>query len=74
LKTNDPGSAIKDFDRAIFVDSKLAEAYFGRGNACLKSSDPQRALADAKEALRLKPGEKQYDDLVYEISSGTQRN
>ena len=72
LNNNDPGSAIKDFDRAISIDPKLADAYFGRGKAWLKNGDPQRALADAKEALKLKPGEKNYDDLVYEISSGTE--
>ena len=74
LNNNDPQAAIKDFDRAISIDSQLAEAYYGRGNAWLKKGDPQRALADAKEALKLKPDEKKYDDLVYEISSGTKRN
>jgi tetratricopeptide (TPR) repeat protein len=73
LNNNDPEPAIKDFDRAISFDSKLAEAYFGRGNAWLKKADPQRALTDAKEALKLKPDEKKFDDLVYEISSGTKR-
>ena len=74
LNNNDLTSAIKDFDRAISIDSQLAEAYYRRGNAWLKKGDPQRALADAKEALKLKPDEKKYDDLVYEISSGTKRN
>jgi tetratricopeptide (TPR) repeat protein len=73
LNSNDPGAAIKDFDRAVSLDSKLAEAYFGRGNAWLKRGDPQRALEDAKEALKLKPDERKYDDLVYEISSGAKR-
>lgn len=73
LYSNDPATAIKDFDRTIAIDSGIAEAYCGRANAWLKRSDPQRALADAKEALRLRPDEKRYDDLVYEISSGTKR-
>jgi Tfp pilus assembly protein PilF len=73
LNNNDTEPAIKDFDRAISIDSKLAEAYFGRGNAWLKKADPQRALTDAKEALKLKPDEKKYDDFVYEISSGSTR-
>jgi tetratricopeptide (TPR) repeat protein len=74
LNNNDPEAAIKDFDRVISIDPKLAEAYFRRANAWLKKGDRQRALADAKEALRLKPDEKNYDDLVYEISSGSKRN
>jgi tetratricopeptide (TPR) repeat protein len=73
LNNNDPDTAIKDFDRSISIDPKLAETYFGRGNAWLKKADPQRALADAKEALKLQPNEKRYDDLVYEISTGTKR-
>jgi tetratricopeptide (TPR) repeat protein len=73
LNNNETEFAIKDFDRTISIDSKLAEAYFGRGNAWLKKADPQRALTDAKEALKLKPDEQRYDDLVYEISSGTKR-
>jgi tetratricopeptide (TPR) repeat protein len=73
LYSNDAAAGIKDFDRAISIDPGLAEAYYGRGTAWLNRSDPQRALADAKEALRLKPEEKRYDDLVYEISSGSKR-
>jgi tetratricopeptide (TPR) repeat protein len=74
LNNNDLESAIKDFDRAISIDPKLAEAYYGRGNAWLKKGDPQRALADAKEALKLRPEVMKYDDFVYEISTGTKRN
>ncbi|RPI71969.1 MAG: tetratricopeptide repeat protein, partial [Geobacteraceae bacterium] len=65
--------AIKDFTKAISIDSKLAEAYYGRGTAWLNKRDPQRALEDAKEALKLKPDIAKYDDFVYEISSGTKR-
>jgi tetratricopeptide (TPR) repeat protein len=73
LNNNDLESAIKDFGKAISIDPKLAEAYYGRGNAWLKKGDPQRALADAKEALKLKPDVMKYDDFVYEISSGIKR-
>jgi tetratricopeptide (TPR) repeat protein len=73
LNNNDSESAIKDFNRVISIDPKLADAYYGRANAWLKKADPQRALADAKEALKLMPEMKRYDDLVYEISSGTQK-
>jgi tetratricopeptide (TPR) repeat protein len=73
LYNNDPESAIKDFSKAISIDPKLAEAYYGRGNGWLNKRDPQRALEDAKEALKLKPDVVKYDDFVYEISSGTKR-
>jgi tetratricopeptide (TPR) repeat protein len=73
LNNNDPDAAIKDFDRVISRDPKIAEAYYGRGNAYARKADPQRALADAKEALKLKPEEKRYDDLVYEINTGAKR-
>ena len=73
LNNNDLESAINDFGNAISIDPKLAEAYYGRGNAWVKKGDPQRALADAKEALKLKPDVMKYDDFVYEISSGIKR-
>jgi tetratricopeptide (TPR) repeat protein len=73
LNNNDLETAIKDFDRTLSIDPKLAEAYYGRGNAWLKKADPQRALADAKEALKLRPDVIQYDDFVYEITSGSKR-
>jgi tetratricopeptide (TPR) repeat protein len=70
FNNNDLESAIKDFSKAASIDPKLAEAYFGRGTVWLKKGDPQRALPDAKEALRLKPDVMKYDDFVYEITSG----
>jgi tetratricopeptide (TPR) repeat protein len=73
LNNGDVEPAIKDFTKAISIDSKLAEAFYGRGNAWLTKRDPQRALEDAKEALKLKPDVAKYDDFVYEISSGTKR-
>ena len=73
LNNGDLEPAIKDFTKAISIDSKLAEAYYGRGTAWLNKRDLQRALEDAKEALKLKPDVAKYDDFVYEISSGTKR-
>ncbi len=73
LNNNELDSSIKDFDRVISQDPKIAEAYYGRGTAWLRKADPQRALSDAKEALKLRPNEKRYDNLVYEITSGTKR-
>ena len=73
LNNGDLEPAIKDFTKAISIDSKLAEAHYGRGNAWLTKRDLQRALEDAKEALKLKPDVAKYDDFVYEISSGAKR-
>ena len=84
LKNRQYDQAIYDFTRALeltgegeknlrfLIYEMRGDAYFGK-NAWLKKADPQRALADAKEALMLKPDEKRYDDLVYEIGSGAKR-
>ena len=73
FNNGDVEPAIKDFTKAISIDSKLAEGYYGRGTAWLKKRDHQRALEDAKEALKLKPDVAKYDEFVYEISSGTKK-
>jgi tetratricopeptide (TPR) repeat protein len=67
-------AAINDFSRAISADSRMAEAFFARGNAWLKKKDYPRALEDAKEALKLRPDVDKYDDLVYEVRSAMKKN
>ncbi len=61
--------AIADFSEAIKRDPEFDSAYFGRATVWQKKKDYQRALSDAKEAAKLKPAEKKYDDLLYEIKS-----
>jgi len=61
--------AVADFSEAIKIDSKFDSAYYGRATVCFKKKDYQRALSDAKEAAILKPTDKKYDDLLYEIKS-----
>jgi tetratricopeptide (TPR) repeat protein len=73
LYSEEAEAAIRDFDRAISHDAKMADAYYGRGIAWLRKGDSPRASTDAREALRLMPQEKRYDDLVYETSTGTKR-
>lgn len=73
LNSEEAEAAIRDFDRAISHDAKMADAYYGRGIAWFRKGDPQRASTDAREALRLMPQEKRYDDLVYEISTGAKK-
>jgi len=59
--------AINDFTKSISLDSKLASSFYGRGQCWYLKGDLQRAMQDAKEALRLTPGSSKYDDFVYEI-------
>jgi tetratricopeptide (TPR) repeat protein len=62
-------AAIDDFNRAIDIDSEYDPAYYGRAVVWLKKEDFQRAMIDAKEALRLSPSSKQYDDLLHEVKT-----
>jgi tetratricopeptide (TPR) repeat protein len=61
--------AVADFSEAIKLDTEFDSAYFGRAIVWQTKKDYHRALGDAKEAARLKPAEKKYDDLLYEIKS-----
>jgi tetratricopeptide (TPR) repeat protein len=61
--------AIADFSESIKRDPEFDSAYFGRATVWQRMKDYQRALSDAKEAAKLKPAEKKYDDLLYEIKS-----
>ena len=61
--------AVADFSKAIKIDSEFDSAFYGRATVWSKKKDYQRALNDAKEAARLKPTDKKYDDLLYEIKS-----
>ena len=61
--------AVADFSEAIKIDSEFDSAFYGRATVWSKKKDYQRALNDAKEAARLKPTDKKYDDLLYEIKS-----
>jgi tetratricopeptide (TPR) repeat protein len=61
--------AIADFTEALSIDGKMAHAYYGRGLAWYRKGDPQRAMVDAKEAVKLRPNNNDYDDLVFEIRS-----
>ena len=65
--------AIADFTAALSMDGKMAHAYYGRGLAWHKKGDPQRAMQDAKEAVKLKPDNKEYDDLIFEIRSAMKK-
>jgi len=61
--------AIADFTAALSIDGKMANAYYGRGMAWYRKGDPQQAMLDAKEAVKLRPNNNDYDDLLFEIRS-----
>jgi serine/threonine protein kinase/lipoprotein NlpI len=44
--------ALKDFERAIRLDSSNGDAYSGRGSARVLLGEPDAAVADAEESLR----------------------
>jgi lipoprotein NlpI len=52
---NDYDRAIVDYDAALKIDPKLADAFHGRGTAWAHKGDPDRAIADFDTALRLNP-------------------
>ena len=63
----DYAKAIEDYSAALKKDPAFAPSYFGRASAYSKSGNLPRAIADAKEALRLDPENKKYDDLLFEL-------
>jgi tetratricopeptide (TPR) repeat protein len=48
-----PEEAIRQYDRAIQMNPRMARAYLERGNAYADLGDDQRALKDYSEAIRL---------------------
>jgi len=55
--------------QGISIDPEFDASYYGRAHVWLKKADLQRAIIDAKEAVKLSSGNKKYDDLLYEIKS-----
>jgi tetratricopeptide (TPR) repeat protein len=47
--------AIDDFNRALELDPKIAQAYFNRGLVWVYLGEDARAQKDFDECLRLKP-------------------
>src|SRR6266568_3505091 len=54
---NDLVGAIAEYDRAISIDPKFAEAYFNRGKARRAGGDFDGALADFDRAINLDPND-----------------
>jgi lipoprotein NlpI len=51
----DDDRAISDYNQAISLDPKYANAYYNRANAYRNKGDIDRAIADYSEAIRLNP-------------------
>ena len=47
--------AAADYDEAIRIDPKLANAYFERAKSYTRRGDEARSIADFDEAIRLDP-------------------
>ncbi|MGH6818720.1 MAG: tetratricopeptide repeat protein, partial [Methylovirgula sp.] len=58
LALNEPQKAIEDFNAALNVDSKNADAWAGLGLAYEKLGDRAKALANYQHALAFDPNNK----------------
>ena len=45
--------ALRDFDRALDIDAKFADAYNNRADVYLSIKQPEEAVGDLDEAIRL---------------------
>jgi len=57
LQSGAPASALRDFDRALRMDASNAHALSGRALANVQQRRPREAVADARESLRVRPGD-----------------
>jgi tetratricopeptide (TPR) repeat protein len=55
LKTNDPNSAVKEFDAVLALDPKNAEAYANLGVIAFFQRDYQKASGNLRKALAIDP-------------------
>ncbi len=54
-KKGDYENAIKEYNRALEINPKYAEAYYNRGDAYDDMGDKERAIADYNRALEINP-------------------
>ena len=55
LRAGSPAEALEDFDAAITLSPRLADAWHWRAQAQERAGDRRAALADLRECLRLEP-------------------
>jgi len=73
FESGDFDGAIEDFSTALSINSRLAQAYFGRARAWSEKGDLNMALRDAWMANKLQPDNREYDDLVFDLRSSRER-
>jgi len=56
-----PDAAIGQFETAVRLNPRLAEAYFNLGNALMQKGDVESALRCFDTAFRLNPGNRQFE-------------
>jgi tetratricopeptide (TPR) repeat protein len=69
FETGNFDGAIEDFSSALGIDPKLARSYYGRAHAWSKKGDMNMALRDASMAHKLKPDNREYEDLVFKLKA-----
>ena len=64
--------AIKDFDKAIELDSEDVESFFNRGNAKFEMNNFKGAIQDYASALALSPKDREclYNKAIAEYNVG----
>jgi len=55
LRAGQAGEALEDFDAALVLAPRLADAWHWRAQAHSRAGDARAALADLRECLRLEP-------------------
>ncbi|MBL7225102.1 MAG: tetratricopeptide repeat protein [Desulfobacteraceae bacterium] len=73
FESGDFDGAIEDFSTALSINSRLAQAYFGRARAWSEKGDVNMALRDAWMAHKLRPDSREYDDLVFDLRSSKKK-
>ena len=73
FELDDFDGAIEDFSSTLSINSRSAQAYFGRARAWAEKGDINMALRDAWMANKLKPDNREYDDLVFDLRSIRER-
>ena len=56
LRSQNPAEAIEEFDQALKLDPRMAEASHAKGLALLAEGNPASALEEFHRAIKIKPG------------------
>ncbi|CAO1635934.1 unnamed protein product [Jaminaea pallidilutea] len=67
LKLEQHGLAIEDATKAIALDAGFAKAYYRRASAYLSIVQPQKALPDLQQILKLEPSNRQVQQQAQDV-------